>query len=467
MNNNEFPKGFLWGGATAAYQCEGAWNEDGKGFAITDLLTAGTRRNPRKLTTKEESGVYYPAKIGIDHYHRYKEDIKLFAEMGFKVYRMSVSWARIFPNGDDEKPNQKGLDFYRDVFNECHKYGIEPLVHLYKYDMPAFYIEELGGWKNRVLIDEFVEFGKASIDEFQEVTYWSTFNEINAAQFSILDSSNQEEVQRQYQVLHNQLVASAKVVKYLHDNYPNKKIGCMQAGIFTHALTCDPEDELANQKEMQTNFWYAGDVFVRGYYPSYSQRVFKEKDIHLDIHDGDLEILKQYPVDFISFSYYQSRCASANPKMGMTDGNVVKSVKNPYLQTSDWGWQIDPLGLRITLNALYDRYQKPLFIVENGLGAKDEIAEDGSISDDYRIDYLREHIKAMKDAIEDGVDLMGYTTWGCIDLVAASTGEMSKRYGFIYVDKDDQGQGTLERRKKKSFDWYKKVIESNGEKLSF
>ena len=359
------------------------------------------------------------------------------------------------------------------MFKECQKYGIEPLVTLCHFDVPMGLVRKYDSWKSREMIDCFTKYAKVCFERFDGlVKYWLTFNEINillhspfsGAGISFQPGENREQVK--YQAAHHELVASALATKIAHEINPNNKVGCMLAGGQFYPYSCDPNDVWLAMNKDRENLMFI-DVQARGYYPSYSQRVFKEKDIHLDIHDGDLEILKQYPVDFISFSYYQSRCASANPKMGMTDGNVVKSVKNPYLQTSDWGWQIDPLGLRITLNALYDRYQKPLFIVENGLGAKDEIAEDGSISDDYRIDYLREHIKAMKDAIEDGVDLMGYTTWGCIDLVAASTGEMSKRYGFIYVDKDDQGQGTLERRKKKSFDWYKKVIESNGEKLSF
>lgn len=346
------------------------------------------------------------------------------------------------------------------------KYGIEPLVHLYKYDMPAFYIEELGGWKNRVLIGEFVEFGKASIDEFQEVTYWSTFNEINAAQFSVLDSNNQEEVQRQYQVLHNQLVASAKVVKYLHDNYPNKKIGCMQAGIFTHALTCDPNDELANQKEMHKNFWYAGDVFVRGYYPSYAEHLWKELNITLDITEEDTKALKDGTVDFFEFSYYFSNCVTTHLDGEEATGNLnFMGKKNPYLKQSDWGWAIDPKGLKYFMHEIYDRYQIPIMSCENGLGAFDTLEEDGTVHDQYRIDYMREHVKAMSEGIDEGVDLMGYTWWGCIDLVSAGTGEIRKRYGFIYVDVDDFGNGTYKRYKKDSFEYCKKVYTSNGEDL--
>ena len=470
-----FPKDFLWGGAIAANQAEGAYLEDGKGLTTVDMIPHGEKRMFVKLgdmyPVEEIPGENYPSHEAIDFYHHYKEDIALFAEMGFKTFRTSIAWARIFPNGDESKPNEAGIAFYTDMFKECQKYGIEPLVTLCHFDVPMGLVRKYDSWKSREMIDCFTKYAKVCFEKFDGlVKYWLTFNEINillhspfsGAGISFQPGENREQVK--YQAAHHELVASALATKIAHEINPNNKVGCMLAGGQFYPYSCDPNDVWLAMNKDRENLMFI-DVQARGYYPSYSQRVFKEKDIHLDIHDGDLEILKQYPVDFISFSYYQSRCASANPKMGMTDGNVVKSVKNPYLQTSDWGWQIDPLGLRITLNALYDRYQKPLFIVENGLGAKDEIAEDGSISDDYRIDYLREHIKAMKEAMKDGVEVIGYLTWGCIDLVAASTGQMSKRYGFVYVDRDDYGQGTNRRFKKKSFDWYKKVIATNGEDL--
>ena len=470
-----FPKDFLWGGAIAANQAEGAYLEDGKGLTTVDMIPHGEKRMYVKLgdmyPVELIEGENYPSHEAIDFYHHYKEDIQLFAQMGFKTFRTSISWARIFPNGDELEPNEAGIAFYTDMFKECQKYGIEPLVTLCHFDVPMGLVRKYDSWKSREMIDCFVKYAKVCFERFDGlVKYWLTFNEINillhspfsGAGISFKAGENREQVK--YQAAHHELVASALATKLAHQINPENKVGCMLAGGQFYPYSCAPKDVWMAMNKDRENLMFI-DVQARGYYPSYAKRVFKEKDIHLNICQGDEEILRQYPVDFISFSYYQSRCASANSKMGMTDGNVVKSVKNPYLKTSDWGWQIDPLGLRITLNALYDRYQKPLFIVENGLGAKDKIEEDGTIQDDYRIDYLREHIKAMKDAIEDGVDLMGYTTWGCIDLVAASTGEMSKRYGFIYVDKDDQGNGTLERRKKKSFDWYKKVIESNGEVL--
>ncbi len=470
-----FPEGFLWGGAIAANQAEGGYLEDGKGLTTVDMIPHGKNRMYVKLgdmyPVEFIEGDHYPSHEAIDFYHHYKEDIALMGEMGFKTFRTSIAWARIFPNGYDEKPNEKGIAFYKSMFEECKKYGIEPLVTLCHFDVPMGLVRKYDSWKSREMIDEFVKYAKVCFEEFDGlVKYWLTFNEINillhspfsGAGISFKEGENREQVK--YQAAHHELVASALVTKLAHEINPENKVGCMLAGGAYYPYSCNPEDVWMAMNKDRENLMFI-DVQARGYYPTYSKRVFKEKNIFLDIKEVDLEILKENPVDFVSFSYYQSRCASANMNVETTAANIVKSVKNPYLKASDWGWQIDPLGLRITMNSLYDRYQKPLFIVENGLGAVDKIEEDGSINDDYRIEYLREHIKAMGDAIEDGVELMGYTTWGCIDLVAASTGEMSKRYGFIYVDKDDQGNGTLQRRKKKSFNWYKRVIASNGENL--
>ena len=470
-----FPDNFLWGGAIAANQAEGGYLEDGKGLTTVDMIPHGKNRMFVKLGNMYPvefiEGDHYPSHEAIDFYHHYKDDIALMGEMGFKTFRTSIAWARIFPNGYDEVPNEKGIAFYKSMFEECKKYGIEPLVTLCHFDVPMGLVRKYDSWKSREMIDEFVKYAGVCFERFDGlVKYWLTFNEINillhspfsGAGISFKEGENKEQVK--YQAAHHELVASALVTKLAHEINPENKVGCMLAGGSYYPYSCNPEDVWMAMNKDRENLMFI-DVQARGYYPSYSARVFKEKNIVLDIREGDLEILKENPVDFVSFSYYQSRCASADMNAETTAANIVKSVKNPYLKASDWGWQIDPLGLRITMNALYDRYQKPLFIVENGLGAVDKIEEDGSINDDYRIDYLREHIKAMGDAIEDGVELMGYTTWGCIDLVAASTGEMSKRYGFIYVDKDDQGHGTLQRRKKKSFDWYKKVIASNGEDL--
>ncbi len=485
--NMMFPKNFLWGGDISANQAEGGWNEDGKSPNMTDYHLGGNVNTPRMATYVMPDGTYgkvpafmeqvdlpqgaklacipnefYPNHKATDFYHHYKEDIALFAEMGFKALNLTLSWARIYPWGVEKGINKQGIEFYHNVFSECKKHNIEPLVHLYKYDMPAFYITEKGGWRNRELIDEFVAFAKVAVNEFQEVTYWSTFNEINILQSFAKEKDNQAN----YEKLHNQLVASARVVKYVHDNYPQKKIGCMVAGMFSHAYTCDPLDEAANQKQMQDYFYFCSDVFVRGYYPSYAKRLFKELGIKLEVSEEDKKILKNGRVDFLEFSYYFTNVITTHKTdLEMINGNQTRGLHNPYLQVSDWGWAIDPAGLKYFMHEMYDRYQIPLFNCENGLGAYDTLEEDGTIHDPYRIAYHKEHIKAMGEAIDEGVDLIGYTTWGCLDLVSAGTGEIRKRYGFIYVDVDDNGNGTYKRYKKDSFYWYKKCIESNGKDL--
>ena len=471
-----FPENFLWGGATAANQCEGAYNEGGRGLATVDVMPIGKDRFPvglgkRKMFNFEE-GQYYPAQTGIDFYHNYKEDIKLFAEMGFKQFRLSIGWSRIYPNGDDLEPNKEGIEFYRSVFEECKKYGIEPLVTIAHFDVPMHLVEEYGSWRNRKLIDFYVRYCRTIFTEYKDlVKNWLTFNEINmllhlpfvGAGLCFEEGENVEQVK--YTAAHNQLVASALATKIGHEINPGFKIGCMLAGGNTYPNTPNPEDIFKSMEEDREGYFFI-DVQARGYYPNYAIKQLERKGITIPFEEGDKELLRNNTVDFISFSYYSSRLTSADPEISSkTAGNVFATLRNPYLKASEWGWQIDPLGFRITLNSLYDRYQKPLMVVENGLGAKDEFVN-GTVEDDYRIEYLREHIKAMKDAIElDGVEVLGYTSWGCIDLVAASTGEMSKRYGFIYVDRDDQGNGTFKRYKKKSFDWYKKVIASNGEDL--
>lgn len=392
--------------------------------------------------------------------------------MGFKTFRMSIGWSRIFPNGDDITPNKEGLDFYHSVFEECRKYDIEPLVTIAHFDVPMNLVTKYGSWKNRKLVDLYVKYCSVLFNEYKDlVKYWLTFNEINmllhlpftGAGLVFEEGENQEQIK--YTAAHNQLVASAKATKIAHEINPDFMIGCMLAAGNTYANTPNPNDVFKSLQADREGYFFV-DVQSRGYYPNYALKELERKGVVVPFEDGDKELLKENTVDFISFSYYSSRLTSADPEVNKeTEGNVFATLRNPYLQASEWGWQIDPLGLRITLNSLYDRYQKPLFIVENGLGAKDELVN-GTVEDDYRISYLKEHIKAMKDAVElDGVDLIGYTSWGCIDLVAASTGQMSKRYGFIYVDRDDEGNGTYKRYKKKSFEWYKKVIESNGEEL--
>ncbi len=484
MKNNQFPEGFLWGGATAANQLEGAYNEGGKGLSIFDMVQfvpKEERGNEIEMDVKSKKeledllagkgGDNFPKRRGIDFYHRYKEDIALFAEMGFKTFRMSISWPRIFPNGDDREPNEEGLAFYDKVFDELLKYGIEPLVTLSHYEIPLSLVQNYNGWADRRVVDLFVNYAETVFNRYKgKVKYWLTFNEINISTLSpyigsgILIDEVERKEQTVYQALHHQFVASARAVKACHEIIPEAMIGCMLARMEVYPETCSPDDVLEAQKEDQMNLFFT-DVQVRGYYPSYMLSYFEENDIKINMLPGDEEILLQHTVDFLSFSYYMSMVASGAPGKKKEKGNFFSGVKNPYLESSDWGWQIDPKGLRITLKKMYDRYQVPLFIVENGLGAYDKVEEDGSINDDYRIDYMRAHIEQMKEAIKEGVDLIGYTSWGCIDLISAGTSEMSKRYGFIYVDQDDYGNGTLARSKKKSFDWYKNVIASNGEQL--
>ena len=471
-----FPKGFYWGGATAANQLEGGWQEGGKGISCPDICTGGTATKSKRITPVLEEGTFYPSHDAIDHYHRFKEDIALFAEMGFKTFRMSIAWSRIFPKGDEEEPNEEGLKFYEDVFKECKKYGIEPLVTITHFDCPMHLIKTYGGWKNRKMIDFYKRLVTVLFTRYKNlVKYWITFNEINMILHlpfmgaGLHFEENEDQTQAKYVSAHHELVASAWATKIAHEINPDNMIGCMMAAGNYYPYSCMPEDVWAALGKDRENMMFI-DVQARGYYPNYALKFFEREGIHFDISDEDREILKNHTVDFISFSYYSSRCITTQEGVGETIGNAFKGTKNPYLKSSEWGWQIDPLGLRITMNTLYDRYQKPLFIVENGLGANDVLLEeevDGyRVSDDYRISYLKEHIKAFKAAVEeDGVDLLGFTPWGCIDLVSASTGEMAKRYGFIYVDRHNDGSGTMQRYKKKSFYWYKDVIASNGEKL--
>ena len=480
-----FPENFLWGGATAANQCEGGYNEGGKGLGVPDIMTGGTVTEPRHITDGILPGRHYPSHESVDMYHHYREDIKMFGEMGFKCYRMSINWSRIFPKGDEAEPNQAGIAFYRDLFEACREQGIEPMVTLSHYELPYHLAKEYGGWKNPKLIDFYLNYAKTVMTEFKGlVKYWLTFNEINCLlmggfggvmgggmlpqaedtpmEFGDLDWDDK---QGRYQALHHQFLASAKAVMLGHEIDPNNKVGCMIAGAAVYPHTCNPDDVIAAQRKQREQNFYCGDVQVRGAYPAWAPSVWKREGIEpIEVSAEDAATLKAGTVDFYSFSYYMSSTATADPAL-IEAGNIFGGAGNEYLKKSDWGWAIDPKGLKYYLEEVYDRYQVPLMIVENGLGAVDTVEEDGSIHDSYRIDYLRQHIEQMGEAIEDGVDLMGYTMWGCIDLVSASTGEMKKRYGFIYVDKDNDGNGTLARSRKDSFYWYKKVIESNGAEL--
>lgn len=475
--NKKFPEGFLWGGATAANQIEGAYREDGKGLTNVDLLPIGENRRTFSkgyIDNLELNNQYmYPSHEAIDFYHTYKEDIKLFAEMGFKVFRLSISWARIFPNGDDKEPNEKGLQFYDNVFDELKKYDIEPLVSIAHFDVPVELIKKYDGWKNRKLIDFFEKYAVTLFERYKDkVKYWITFNEINMLlhlSFTGAGIVIKEEEDRNtvlYNAAHHQLVASAKAVKAMKEIIPDGQIGCMLAAGTFYPYTPSPDDVFEAMDKDRDSFFFI-DVQVRGEYPGYAKRFLREYNIALDITEEDKKVLKENTVDFISYSYYSSRTISTDPEVlkEMTSGNVFGSIKNPYTKVSEWGWTIDPKGFRITTNQLWDRYQKPLFVVENGLGAVDAVDENGEINDDYRIDYLNQHLRELREAIEDGCEVIGYTSWGPIDLVSASTGEMRKRYGYIHVDKDNEGQGTLKRTKKKSFEWYKNVIATNGENI--
>lgn len=464
-----FPANFLWGGAVAANQCEGAYDEDGKGWSTQDLAPKGIVG----AITAEPTADNLKLK-GIDFYHRYREDIAMFAEMGFSVFRFSIAWSRIFPNGDEETPNEAGLAFYDQLIDECRRHGMEPLVTLSHYETPYHLAKTYDGWCSRKMIGFFKRYVNTVMERYKgKVHYWLTFNEINSILHNpylsggILTPREQLSKSDLYQAIHHELVASALVTKMAHEIDPDNKVGCMVIGIPSYPLTPNPDDVIANMEQDRHNLYFT-DVQARGAYPKYLNRYFKENGIQIQMEEGDEEILKN-SVDFISFSYYMSTCGCADPNAHpQAAGNIIPGVANPYLRSSQWGWQIDPKGLRYLLNQFYDRYQKPLFIVENGLGARDELIEkDGvlTVEDDYRIEYMREHLLQVEEAIEDGVEVLGYTSWGCIDLVSASTAQMSKRYGFIYVDRNDDGSGTMTRYRKKSFYWYRDVIASNGASL--
>ena len=470
---NRFPEGFLWGGATAANQYEGAWNEDGKGPSIFDACSAGSATKMRVFYDEVKDDIYCPNHVATDFYHHYQEDIALMAKMGFKVYRMSIAWSRIFPTGEEDEPNELGLAFYDKVFDELAKYHIEPLVTLSHYETPLYLANKYNGWYDRKLVDLFEKYVKVVFERYKnKVKYWLTFNEINcigifdpytAGACRAKDGLSTNQVA--YQAAHHQFIASAKVVKLAHDKYPDFKVGMMLGGLFFYPHTCHPVDMLEAQKNNFQQYFFC-DIMCRGFYSSRDKAFLKEKGVDLVVEKDDDKILMEGKVDFLSFSYYMTINASHDANLDlMLAGSGLKSPRNPYLVSNSWGMEINPEGLRYFLNELYDRYQLPLMVVENGLGHEDVLEADGSVHDAYRIDYLRDHIIQMAKAIEDGVELIGYTSWGCIDLISAGTGEMKKRYGYVYVDRDDLGNGSLKRYPKDSFYWYKKVIASNGEDL--
>ena len=479
----QFPEGFLWGGATAANQYEGGWDQGGKGISVSDCARHHLQddvqdyKKQNHITTEEilealktKDTSLYPKRHGSEGYSHMKEDIALFAEMGFKVFRFSIAWTRIFPNGDDLTPNEEGLKFYDDMINECKKYNIEPLITMSHYEPPINLVLNYDGWASREVVDMFVRFVEVITDRYiDRVKYWLTFNEVDsmirhpyttgALVEDRFEGRNFQEVI--FQAMHHQFVASALATKIVHEKIADALVGCMLTKLTYYPYTCKPEDVLQAQQDMRSTYCYS-DTQVHGEYPAYLLSKFKNEGINIKMEADDLRIMKDYPVDFVSFSYYSSSCVAKEDKgLKKTAANTMTAIKNPHIPASDWGWQIDPIGLRVSCVDLYDRYRKPLFIVENGLGAKDVLV-DGYVDDQYRIDYFDAHFREMLNAIEeDGVELMGYTSWGCIDLVSESTKQMSKRYGFIYVDADDLGNGTYKRYKKKSFDYYKHVIETN------
>nr|WP_234941451.1 6-phospho-beta-glucosidase BglA [Bacillus altitudinis] len=475
------PKDFLWGGALAAHQFEGGWNAAGKGPSVVDVMTAGAHGVPRQITETIEEGTFYPNHEAIDFYHRYKEDIAMFAEMGLKCLRTSIGWSRIFPKGDEQEPNEAGLQFYDDVFDELIKHGIEPVITLSHFEMPLHLAREYGGFRSRKVAEYFAKFAEVCFNRYKnKVTYWMTFNEINNKMdvnnplflwtnsgVSVKEGENAKEVM--YQAGHHELLASAWAVAKGKEINPSFQIGAMVSHVPIYPYSSNPEDVMLAEEYMRQRYFFP-DVQVRGYYPSYALKEFEREGYHIPFEEGDEESLRKGKVDYLGFSYYMSTTvksdAVSDHNGDIVNGALPHGVENPYIKSSDWGWSIDPTGLRYTLNRFYDRYQIPLFIVENGFGAIDQVEEDGSIHDPERIQYLASHIQALKKAVEyDGVDLIGYTPWGIIDIVSFTTGEMKKRYGMIYVDRDNEGNGSMKRLKKDSFTWYQNVIATNGEEV--
>lgn len=464
-----FPRDFMWGGATSAEQIEGAYQDDGKKLSTADVMTLAENGKHREITPKIEKDKFYPSHVAIDFYHHYAEDIKLLAEMGFKAFRFSIAWSRVFPNGDDDCPNEKGLEFYDRVTDLCLKYNIEPVVTIQHFDTPLG-LKKYGFWESRKVVDFYVKYARTLLEHFKgRIKYWLTFNEINnmstmpwnAGGISLNASEKTKNIAAYYQLL-----ASAEVVKLAHTIDPNNKVGMMYNGHFSYANSCDPNDIIGNY-EFQKKMMFYADVQARGYYPAYKIKELERQKIKLPIKEDDLKILQDGKVDFISFSYYLTHVCGSKTK-GIVKGmqGLETGYHNPFLKKSQWGWPIDPQGIRYALNVLYDRYQLPLMIVENGLGAIDKVEKDGKIHDPYRVDYIKQHLIQIEKAINlDGIPVLGYLAWGPIDLVSASTGQMKKRYGFIYVDVDDHGHGSFKRSKKDSFYWYKKVIQTNGKCL--
>lgn len=469
MNHSKlkpFPKDFLWGASTSAYQVEGAWDEDGKGPSVIDM-----GKYPEGTSD---------FKVASDHYHRYKEDIALFAEMGLKAYRFSIAWTRIYPKGTGEI-NEKGIAFYNDLINELLSHNIEPIVTMCHFDLP-YALQEKGGWSNRETIDAYENYAKTLFKHFGDrVKYWLTINEQNmmilhGATIGTVDPNIKNPEKELYQQNHHMLLAQAKAMKLCHEMCPNAKIGPAPNIISIYPASSKPEDVIAASNFSSIRNWLYLDAAVFGRYNSIAWSYLEEKGYTPTIQEGDMEILKSGKPDFIAFNYY-STSTVAESKNDLSDKNstgdqqiaigeqgVYRGVSNPYLEKTQFGWEIDPIGFRSTLREINERYNLPLLVTENGLGAYDKLEEGDVVNDDYRIDFLRKHIEQAKLAITDGVNLIGYCPWSAIDLISTHQG-ISKRYGFIYVNRDEFDLKDLRRIKKKSFYWYRDVIKSNGEKI--
>ncbi|MGM0340627.1 glycoside hydrolase family 1 protein [Enterococcus sp. AZ007] len=471
-------KDFLWGGSIAAHQLEGAYNEGGKGLNTMDLFTSGSYETPRKITETLQDDQLYPSHTAIDFYHRYEEDIELFAEMGFRALRISIDWSRIFPNGDDPEPNKEGLEYYHKVLDKLIEKGIEPIVTLFHFELPVAIVKNYNSWLSRETIELYLKFVKTVVSEYKgKVTKWITFNEMNHIDpqteasdiftyiLAGLEYSKMTDKKQTLATLgYNMTLASVKAVKIIREIDPKNQAGCVFGLAPSYPKTCKPEDVLLSFQDTIRDF-YQIDAMMLGEFPKYKLFEFKKNGIELEITEEDQAAFKEGILDFIGLNYYMSAVSSTEAEAKAQEALFGGEV-NPYLEKSDWGWTVDPIGLRYLLNFVYRKYQKPIIICENGLGAVDQVAENGEVQDTYRIDYLQQHLSQLKKAVlEDGVECFGYLMWGPIDLVSASTGEMKKRYGFIYVDKQDDGSGDLSRSRKASYYWYQKLIETNGEEL--
>lgn len=464
-NLKPFPDSFLWSASTSAYQVEGAWNEDGRGPIGTDLRT-----------DFPEGTTDY--KVTADHYHRYKEDVALMAEMGFRAYRFSIAWSRIFPTGRGEV-NPAGVRFYHDLIDELLAHNIEPIVTMFHFDTPAA-LDEIGGWANREVSELFVDYAKVLFIEYgSKVKYWLTINEQNMmilhgqaiGLLTLLTDNPEKEL---YQINHNMFLAQARTMALLHEMHPKAKIGPAPNIAYVYPASSKPEDAIAADNYNAVRNWLYLDLAVRGEYNSVAWSYMEEKGITPDIEEGDLDILKAAKPDFIAFNYYATHTMAdaplgqvasemdeeADQQIAMGEEGFFKAVSNPNLRKTEFGWEIDPVGMRMTYRAIWDRYHLPLIVTENGLGAFDELTEDGRVHDDYRIDYLRQHLEQTQEAISDGVEILGYSPWSAIDLVSTHQG-ISKRYGFIYVNRDEFDLKDLARYRKDSFFWYQQLIATN------